>query len=195
MDLGEVVGGSTPSKSIKEYYCDNGIAWITPKDLSKNKNKFIMRGEVDITKAGLKNSSAKIMPRGTVLFSLRASIGYIAIAKNEVSTNQGFKSIITFSHIGTAYVYYYLKNNLYKIENMASGSTFKEVSGSVMKKIEAIIPDKSTLKRFDELCRVIFEQQEKLEEENTTLIETRNFLLPRIMSGEMDLDELELNMK
>jgi len=191
-DLGEVIGGSTPSKSIIDYFCTNGIAWLTPKDLSNNKNKFIAHGEVDITEAGLKNSSAKIMPKGTVLFSSRAPIGYIAIAKKEVSTNQGFKSVVPYQHIGTAYVFYYLKDNLYMIENMASGSTFKEVSGSVMKKIGAVIPDESILRRFDELCRPIFEQQEKLEEENITLIKARDLLLPRLMLGEINLQKIVL---
>ena len=78
-DLGTVVGGSTPSKTKPEYYTNNGIAWITPKDLSINKSKFISHGENDITELGLKNSSATVMPKGTVLFSSRAPIGYIAI--------------------------------------------------------------------------------------------------------------------
>ena len=95
-DLGTVVGGSTPSKTKPEYYTNNGIAWITPKDLSINKSKFISHGENDITELGLKNSSATVMPKGTVLFSSRAPIGYIAIASNEVTTNQGFKSVITY---------------------------------------------------------------------------------------------------
>src|SRR5699024_2005049 len=131
-DLGTVVGGSTPSKSKPEYYTENGIAWITPKDLSVNKAKFISHGENDITELGLKNSSASIMPEGTVLFSSRAPIRYIAIAAGKVTTNQGFKAVIPKPEIGTAFVYYFLKHNLSIIEGMASGSTFKEVSGSTM---------------------------------------------------------------
>ena len=139
--LGDVIGGSTPSKARPEYYCEDGIAWITPKDLSLCKDKFISHGADDITPLGLENSSARIMPRGTVLFSSRAPIGYIAIAKNDVCTNQGFKSIVPFTHIGTAFVYFFLKNNLEAIEGRASGSTFMEVSGSIMKSIPATIPD------------------------------------------------------
>lgn len=125
--LGTVIGGSTPSKAKPEYYTDNGIAWITPKDLSINKSKFISHGETDITELGLKNSSASIMPEGTVLFSSRAPIGYIAISNGEVTTNQGFKSVVPKPEIGTAFVYFFLKNNLPTIEGAASGSTFKEV--------------------------------------------------------------------
>ena len=135
-DLGTVVGGSTPSKTKPEYYTNNGIAWITPKDLSINKSKFISHGENDITELGLKNSSATVMPKGTVLFSSRAPIGYIAIASNEVTTNQGFKSVIPYSEIGTAFVYFFLKHSLPVIESAASGSTFKEISGSAMKNLQ-----------------------------------------------------------
>ena len=129
--MGTVIGGSTPSKARPEYYTKNGIAWITPKDLSINRSKFITHGESDITELGLKNSSATVMPEGTVLFSSRAPIGYIAIAAGNITTNQGFKSVVPNAEIGTAYVYYYLKQNLSMIERLASGSTFKEVSGVV----------------------------------------------------------------
>ena len=189
-DLGTVVGGSTPSKAKAEYYTENGIAWITPKDLSVNKAKFIWHGENDITELGLKNSSASIMPAGTVLFSSRAPIGYIAIAAGEITTNQGFKSVVPKPEIGTAFVYYFLKHNLPIIEGMASGSTFKEVSGSTMKNIPAIIPDFETLARFNDFCQPIFAQQKILEEQNQSLAALRDSILPKLMSGQIDLRTL-----
>lgn len=191
-DLGAVVGGSTPSKSKPEYYTETGIAWITPKDLSINKSKFISHGENDITELGLQNSSATIMPEGTVLFSSRAPIGYIAIAAGEVTTNQGFKSIVPKPEIGTAFVYYFLKHNLPTIEGMASGSTFKEVSGSTMKGVPAVIPDADTIARFNDFCASIFAQQRILEEQNQSLVALRDTLLPKLMSGELDVSALDL---
>ena len=191
-DLGAVVGGSTPSKSKPEYYTSNGIAWITPKDLSINKAKFISHGENDITELGLKNSSASVMPEGTVLFSSRAPIGYIAIASGEVTTNQGFKSVVPKPEIGTAYVYYFLKHNLPVIEGMASGSTFKEVSGNTMKNVPAVIPDTETLARFNDFCAPIFAQQKILEKENHSLTALRDNLLPKLMSGEIDVSGIQL---
>ena len=190
-NLGNVVGGSTPSKSKPEYYTEKGIAWITPKDLSINKSKFVSRGENDITELGLKNSSASIMPEGTVLFSSRAPIGYIAIASGEVTTNQGFKSVVPNPEIGTAFVYFFLKQNLPVIEGMASGSTFKEVSGSTMKNIPATIPDAETIKKFNEFCLPVFEQQRILEAQNQSLVSLRDSLLPKLMSGEIDLSEIQ----
>lgn len=191
-DLGTVVGGSTPSKAKPEYYTNSGIAWITPKDLSINKSKFIFHGENDITELGLKNSSASIMPKGTVLFSSRAPIGYIAIAAGEVTTNQGFKSVVPKETVGTAFVYYFLKANLTLIEGMASGSTFKEVSGSTMKNIPAIIPDDYSLCRFNEFCAPIFAQQQTLEEQNELLFAMRDGILPKLMSGDLDVSEVDI---
>jgi len=191
-DLGKVVGGSTPPKAKSEYYTSHGIAWITPKDLSNNKSKFITHGENDITELGLKNSSASIMPKGTVLFSSRAPIGYIAIADGDVTTNQGFKSIVPVETIGTPYIYFFLKYNLPSLENQAIGSTFKEVSGAIMKAFEAVIPDVATLNEFNIFCNPIFEQQRKLEHENQALKALRDLLLPKLMSGEIDVSDIAL---
>ena len=191
-DLGTVVGGSTPSKAKPEYYTESGIAWITPKDLSKNKSKFVSHGENDITELGLRNSSASIMPEGTVLFSSRAPIGYIAIAAGEVTTNQGFKSVVPKPEIGTPFVYFFLKNTLPVIEGMASGSTFKEVSGSTMKNVPAVIPDAETLAKFSDFCAPIFAQQRILEEQNQSLATLRDNLLPKLMSGEIDVSAVQL---
>ena len=191
-DLGTVVGGSTPSKAKPEYYTESGIAWITPKDLSNNKSKFVSHGENDITELGLRNSSASIMPEGTVLFSSRAPIGYIAIAAGEVTTNQGFKSVVPKPEIGTPFVYFFLKNTLPVIEGMASGSTFKEVSGSTMKNVPAVIPDAKTLAKFSDFCAPIFAQQRILEEQNQSLATLRDNLLPKLMSGEIDVSAVQL---
>ena len=126
------------------------------------------------------------------MFSSRAPIGYIAIAAGEVTTNQGFKSVVPKPEIGTPFVYFFLKHNLPVIEAMASGSTFKEVSGSTMKNIPAIIPDTETLARFNAFCAPIFAQQRVLEEQSQSLEALRNHLLPKLMSGELDVSGLDL---
>ncbi|MGO5335866.1 restriction endonuclease subunit S [Bilifractor sp. LCP19S3_H10] len=191
-DLGTVVGGGTPSKKHPEYYCEHGIPWITPKDLSVDKSKFISHGENDISDLGFSNSSATKMPEGTILFSSRAPIGYIAIASNTVTTNQGFKSVIPNTNIGTAFVYYFLKQALPTIEGMASGSTFKEISGSGMKSVHAVIPDNETLHKFSEFCKPLFKQQAVMEAENRRLSGIRDALLPKLMSGEIDVSDIDL---
>lgn len=191
-DLGTVVAGGTPSKTKPEYYSEQGIAWITPKDLSLNKSKFISRGEIDISELGFSKSSATKMPTGTVLFSSRAPIGYIAIAANEVTTNQGFKSVVPNENVGTAFIYYLLKFLLPTIEGMASGSTFKEISGTGMKSVPVVIPDNEAIEKLNAFCTPIFQQQEVLEAENSRLADIRDALLPKLMSGELDVSDIDL---
>ena len=189
-EIGEIVGGGTPSKSKAEYYCDKGIPWVTPKDLSITHAKFTSKGEVDISDLGYKNSSTQILPKGSVLFSSRAPIGYITIALNDICTNQGFKSVIP-KIAGTAFIYCYLKNNIKNIESQATGSTFKEASGSLMKSLKVLRPDDiSIYRRFEEVETSLFEKQAALEEENLRLSTLRDTLLPQLMSGELKINDL-----
>ena len=160
-DIGSVVAGGTPSKSKPEYYADQGIAWITPKDLSVNKSKFISHGENDISELGFSKSSAAKMPAGTILFSSRAPIGYIAITQNEVTTNQGFKSVIPNENISTAYMYFLLKNLLPTIEGMASGSTFKEISGAAMESVPTVMPDADIIRLFSSFFRTCIQKNKR----------------------------------
>jgi len=138
-DLGEIVGGATPSTKNESYY-GGDIPWITPKDLSNFQGRFIRHGERNITIDGLNSCSAKLIPSHSVLFTSRAPIGYVAIAENEICTNQGFKSIVPNENTDFMFLYYLLVHNREKIENMGSGTTFKEVSGSVMKQILVTVP-------------------------------------------------------
>lgn len=145
-DLGQVVGGATPSTKKDEYY-NGDIAWITPKDLSNFKGRYISRGERNITNAGKDSCSTQLLPKNTVLFSSRAPIGYVAIAENEMCTNQGFKSVIPNEDIDYLFLYYLLKYNKATIEAMGSGTTFKEVSGSTMRNIEVMIPESKDIQK------------------------------------------------
>ena len=189
-DVGRIVGGSTPSKSHSEYYTTNGIPWLTPKDLSMTQAKFTSRGEIDITEIGYKSCSTKLLPRGSVIFSSRAPIGYISIALNEICTNQGFKSIVPNKEIGTAFIFYYLKANTSKIESQASGSTFKEASGTLINSLSIIRPPLKVIHNFNEIMTPIFFQQEKNEGENEKLSKLRDTLLPKLMSGELKISDL-----
>ena len=140
-ELGDIVGGATPSTKHEEYY-GGDIAWITPKDLSLLKGRYISYGERSITEAGLASCSAQMMPPNTVLFTSRAPIGYVAIARQSVCTNQGFKSVVPHECVDSLFLYYLLKFNKERIEAMGSGTTFKEVSGKTMKSVQVRIPCK-----------------------------------------------------
>lgn len=161
-DIGTVVGGATPLTKKPENYEDGKIAWITPKDLSAFSGRYIERGERNITETGLKSCSTQLMPKNTVLFSSRAPIGYVAIASNEVCTNQGFKSVIPKENIDPLFLYYLLKYNKDKIESMGSGTTFKEVSGNTMKNIVVFVPTSKELQ--EKIASVLGSIDDKIEE-------------------------------
>ena len=187
-EIADVVGGSTPSKAKPEYYTQKGIAWLTPKDLSNHPAVYTSRGEIDITEEGYNSTSTKLMPKGTVLFTSRAPIGYISIAQNDICTNQGFKSLVP-KKAGTCFLYCFLKYVTPEIENKSTGSTFKEASGSLMKSLQVIMPEQKVFEDFETIVSPLFARIESLEKENSRLSTLRDTLLPRLMSGELEVPE------
>lgn len=139
-DLGNIVGGATPSTKNPSNYENGNISWITPKDLSGFQGRYISHGERNITEQGLNSCSTQLLPKNSILFSSRAPIGYVAIADKELCTNQGFKSIVPNENTDYLFLYYLLKYNKTNIENMGSGTTFKEVSGNTMRSIPVRVP-------------------------------------------------------
>lgn len=169
-DIGTVVGGATPSTKKPENYEDGKIAWITPKDLSTFSSRYIEHGERNITEIGLKSCSTQLLPPNTILFSSRAPIGYVAIAANEVCTNQGFKSVIPNENTDPLFLFYLLKYNKDKIEGMGSGTTFKEVSGNTMKNIVVNVPtDKKVQEKMAAILGSIDDKIEENERINNNL--------------------------
>ena len=191
-DVGEIVGGATPSKAKEEYYCHDGIGWITPRDLSNTTDMFIAHGADDITQAGYDSCSAKLLPKGSVLFSSRAPIGYLAIASGDVATNQGFKSVVPNPEVGTAFVYCFLCRNKQRIADMGAGTTFPEVSGKTMKNVELAVPDAADCKELSEFSAPILNMLEINERENRELAELRDALLPKLMFGEIDVSKVDV---
>ena len=187
-EIADIVGGSTPSKAKPEYYTQKGIAWLTPKDLSNHPAVYTSRGEIDITEEGYNSTSTKLMPKGTILFTSRAPIGYISIAQNDICTNQGFKSLVP-KKAGTCFLYCFLKYVTPVIENKSTGSTFKEASGSLMKSLQVIMPEQKVFEDFETIVSPLFARIESLEKENSRLSTLRDTLLPRLMSGELEVPE------
>lgn len=186
-DLGTVVTGGTPSTGCAEYFAKSksGHAWATPKDLSNLNGRYFYHGEADITDAGLKNSAGNIMPKGSVLFTTRAPIGYIAITANEACTNQGFKSIIPAKKFGTEFVFQTLKMLTPQMQRVGVGSTFKEVSKDVFSRQSIVIPSVNLLKKYAALTLDIAEKIRNTQEENVELTSLRDFLLPMLMNGQV----------
>lgn len=184
-NVGEVIGGGTPSTENEEYW-DGDIPWLSPVDLSDNTNVYVSRGSKNITELGLKKSSAKMMPTGTVLLSSRAPVGYVALAKNPICTNQGFKSVVcNTSVIQPIYLYYYFRMNKNYLQSIASGATFPVLPGSMMKKIKVLLPTEKVQQEFSKRARIFIEKAELLSEQITNLTQQRGLLLPRLMSGKI----------
>lgn len=184
--LGQIVGGSTPSTKDPENFTSNGTPWITPNDLSANQgNKFISHGAQDVSLKGMRDASLKKHPVGTVLLSSRAPIGYMAIARNEVTTNQGFKSFIPSKGYSTEFVYYTVKGALKAITQSASGSTFKEVSATTLKMIKVVLPEKPVVELYSHRVKPIFLKQDFIEKENQELKQLRDWILPMLMNGQV----------
>lgn len=190
-DIGEVVSGGTPSTSKDEYWYGD-IGWITPKDLSTYEDIYISRGERNISSEGLNNSSAKLVPKNTVLMTSRAPIGYIAIANNELSTNQGFKSLICDERIcHYKYFYYWLKLNIKYIINNANGSTFNEISGGTFKNLEISLPSITEQKAISSVLWTLDEKISVLKKININLTKLSSIIFINLM--EKSNNFLELN--
>ncbi len=188
-DLGEIIAGGTPSTNHPEYYSENGIAWITPNDLSNLSDKYITHGEHDISEIGLSNSSARLMPKGTVLLTSRAPIGYLRIAANEVCTNQGFKSIVPNGKFGSEFIYHTVKNMIVYLKSLGTCSTFTEISKTVIARVKILIPEELIVKKFEDMVSGICAKCRVMEKENKELISLRDFLLPLLMNGQIEFKE------
>jgi type I restriction enzyme S subunit len=184
--LGEIVGGSTPSTKEIAFFTDHGTPWITPKDLSRNVgNKFITRGQTDLTESGVKSASLAVLPPGSVLMSSRAPIGYTAINRIPVTTNQGFKSFVPSKGYPVEFVYHTLNHLMGVIEQNASGSTFKEISTGALKAIHNVLPDADIIASYQAVVAPMFQQQDTLEQQNQELTTLRDWLLPMLMNGQV----------
>lgn len=188
--LGRIVGGSTPSTETPEFFSNNGMPWITPNDLSDNLGRrFIDHGAMDVTAEGIKSASLKVLPKGTVLLSSRAPIGYLAIARKPTTTNQGFKSFVPMNGFSSDYIYFTLNHYMKLIKANASGSTFKEISGGTLKAVKIHLPPRDLLEGFDAAVLAFSEQQSVLESQNQQLASLRDWLLPMLMNGQATIRE------
>ncbi|MBN1317519.1 MAG: restriction endonuclease subunit S [Anaerolineales bacterium] len=156
-EVGRIYSGGTPS-TTDPYNFDGGIRWITPADLSGYDKKLISHGRRDISEKGLRSSSATIIPKGSVLFSSRAPVGYVAIAENEVTTNQGFKSIAPFDFVSSDFLYYYLKSIKNLAESQASGTTFLEISKAKFAQLPIPLPPLAEQERIVARIEALFAQ-------------------------------------
>ena len=186
-DVAEIYNGATPS-TINELNYGGDIVWITPKDLSDQKQKFVYKGERNISQVGYDSCSTHLLPSNTILMSSRAPIGLLAISKTELCTNQGFKSFAPKSGNIAVYLYYYLQHHIRQIEQLGTGTTFKEVSREDILKFPILKPSDNVLDLWEEMVSALNDRQLEIQKENESLIKQRNELLPLLMNGQVSVN-------
>jgi type I restriction enzyme S subunit len=184
----ETLGGGTPATGDRRFWDEGEIHWFSPTDLTKHNSFVLLDSDKKITELGLQKSSAKLVPPKTILMTSRASIGYFGLINKEASTNQGFINIIPHKEHHRAYMLFNLKSRKEEIIGHANGSTFLEISKGKFRQMKIKLPnDDNVLIEFEKEFALIFNMIENLLKQNTKLREARDILLPRLMSGEIEV--------
>lgn len=186
-ELCETVGGGTPSTKEASYYTNGKLLWVTPTDITKNNSIVLLDTEKKITEEGLKNSSAKMLPEETILMTSRASVGYFGICEYRVCTNQGFISCVPNHTDLQMYLLYNLMDRVEEIRQKAGGSTYLEISKKTFRDFDVVKPDVEVLKKFQEIEYNILKQIRVIAKKIVALQEARDRLLPKLMSGEVEV--------
>jgi type I restriction enzyme S subunit len=186
----KILGGGTPSTIQLEYWEEGNINWYSPTDITRSGSVFMHNSAKQITEKGLASSSAKLFPKKSVMMTSRATIGAVGINLTEACTNQGFITCLPNNDFPYTYIYEWIKGNKKLIESFSSGATFKEISRGVFKTFKIIRPDRATMSEYHELVEPIFDELNLLQQKNKTLQETRDLLLPRLISGKLSVETL-----
>lgn len=188
----EVSGGGTPSKEKDEYWLDGDITWFSPTDLSKAGTYCLLDSSQKITAEGLKKSSAKLLQPNSFMMTSRATIGLFALIDKPFSTNQGFINVTPFEDFHKYYLFFNLKSRVSELYNHASGATFPEISKSKFKKLKLNWPSEEMFKEFHNYVSPVIRTMMDLTKQNELLKEARDILLPRLMTGMIDIEQVEL---
>lgn len=180
-EVSEIVGGGTPSTSAKEYW-NGSIPFVIPTDVTNLKSNFLEQTANYITDLGLKDSSAKLIPEGAVLVTSRATIGFCAINKVPVATNQGFASIICKDRIHNQFLLYYVRFIKSRLESLASGSTFKEVSKTSLRKLKLPFPPILEQRKIAEILSTADEAIQKTDEVIAKAEELKKGLMQELLT-------------
>ncbi len=190
----ETVGGGTPSKETEEYWTEGNVQWFTPTDLTRAGAAFAFESGSKITELGLKKSSAKLFPPGSVMMTSRATIGVVSITTTAATTNQGFITTIPNECLPSSYIYFWLQSNVDLFMSLAGGATFKELRKSTFRELPILVPSGSEIEHFKERVGPMMALISNLLRQNQVLLEARDLLLQRLVSGELDVSELELEL-
>jgi len=193
-DTFEITGGGTPSKKILEYWEGGNINWYVPSDLTAHRTMFMDESGEKISELGLRKSSARLFPAYSVMMTSRATLGVISINTTEACTNQGFITCIPNEKFPLYTLYYWLHENIEKFIRLGTGATFKEITKGVFKKIEIIVPREELLTEFEKGVTPINQQVLIFQRKSINLRKTRDLLLPKLISGEIDVEKIDIEV-
>lgn len=188
----QILGGGTPSKKVPEYWEDGEINWFSPTDLTKSSSAFMEESSSKITELGLKKSSAKLFPENSVMMTSRATIGVVAINTQPASTNQGFITCLPNDEFPLYLMYHWLKDNVETFISLGTGATFKEISKGTFKEIQLAVPPVDVSRAYQEAVGPMMQQVLLLQRKNTNLRAQRDLLLPKLVSGEIDVSDIPM---
>jgi type I restriction enzyme S subunit len=186
----ETLGGGTPSTQQSEYWIDGDIPWYSPTDLTKSKTLFSLGSEKQITRLGLGKSSAKLFPKYSLLLTSRATIGEITINTQDACTNQGFITLVPNEIFSVYFLHGWLLTQINLVKQLASGSTFPELSKSSFRNFLFLIPESNQLVQHEQMIKPVFQKIETNIKQIQTLTKTRDRLLPKLMSGQLRIPQL-----
>jgi type I restriction enzyme S subunit len=189
-----ILGGGTPSKKVPEYWQDGTVIWYTPTDLTAAHAMFMLTSKTKITEQGLARSSAKLFPAGSVMMTSRATIGVVSIATVPAATNQGFITCPPSEYVGSFHLYFWLLQQKDLITSLATGATFKEINKAVFRQILFLRAETGIESKFENVIAPIGQQIQNLLKAQQNLRTTRNLLVPRLVSGEIDVSDLDIAM-
>ena len=190
----DVIGGGTPSTKIKEYWNPEEINWYAPKDLTNNNSPFSLRSGTKISKLGLQKSSAKLFSPFSVMMTSRATVGVVGINITKAAVNQGFIVCIPNEAMQYTYIYFWLKQNVPNLIQLGGGTTFKEVTKTTFRQYQILIPPINVMSQFHELIFSIFQEILNIIRKEDNLIKTRDLLLPKLISGQVDVSNLDIKV-
>lgn len=176
----ETLGGGTPSTENEDYWKDGEIFWYSPTDITNNNSFFIFESSNRITNQGLNNSSAKLFPANCLMMTSRATVGKLAINTSEATTNQGFITMLPTKELNVFYLYCWLNTQIEEIINLASGSTFLEISKTDFRNLDIVIPEEIINIKFTKKVQPIFELIKTKTLENQKLTELKELLLSKL---------------
>lgn len=194
-DLVVAVGGSTPDTKTPAFWEPAVHHWTSPKDLSSATSPVLLDTERKVSTAGLAKISSGLLPSGSLLMSSRAPIGYLTLTQVPVAINQGYIAMPPGFKLPPLYLYFWCKANMDGIKGRANGTTFMEISKKAFRPIPALLPPKQVIDSFVEFAGSLFNRLVANERQARTLVELRDALLPRLISGKLRLPEARAELK